>query len=184
MATIAGAGTTADPRYTKVAIWLHWLIALAVITNIGLAMLTEGLPREMHQAAMAMHKALGLTILALTLLRLLWRLGHRAPPLPAEMPAWEKWTSRMVHFLFYALLILLPLSGWIWMSAAGRPIDFFGLATAPSLVSPDKALADVMHERHEALGLTMLALVVVHLLAVAKHQFIDRNRQLARMNPF
>ena len=184
MVTIVDAGTTAGPRYTKVAIWLHWAIGLAVITNIALAMLTEGLPRDIHHAAMDVHKALGMTILALTLLRLLWRLGHRAPPLPAGTPAWEKWTSRVVHLLFYALLILLPLSGWVWMSAREKPIDFFGLFTIPSIVAPDKALADVMHERHEVMGLTMLALVVIHLLAVAKHQFIDRNRQLSRMNPF
>lgn len=184
MTTIVDTGTTADPRYTKVAIWLHWLIGLAVIANIGLAMLTEGLPRETHRAAMGVHKALGITILALTLLRLLWRLGHRTPPLPVGTPGWEKWASRIVHVLFYALLILLPLSGWVWMSAADRPIDFFGLFTLPSIVAPDKALGDVMHERHEAMGLTMLALVIIHLLAVAKHQFIDRNRQLSRMNPF
>ena len=128
MATEASAGTTAGPRYTKVAIWLHWLIGLAVIANIGLAMLTEDMPREAHRAAMGVHKALGMAILALTIVRILWRLTHKAPPLPASMRTWERWTSKFVHFLFYALLILLPLSGWVWMSAADRPIDFFGLS--------------------------------------------------------
>ncbi len=184
MATHVEAGSTADPRYTKVAIWLHWAIGLAVIANIGLAMLTEGLPRETHRAAMGVHKALGITILALALARILWRLFHRPPPRPAGTPRWEIWTSRGVHFLFYALLILLPLSGWVWMSAADRPIDVFGLFELPSIVAPGKALADVMHERHELMGLTMLGLVVIHLLAVGKHHFIDRNRPLSRMNPF
>lgn len=176
MATSASAfvGTTMEPRYTKVAIWLHWLIGLAVIANICLAMLTEGMPRDVHRAAMGVHKALGITILALTLVRIVWRLLHKAPPLPAAVPAWQRPLSKIVHFLFYALLILLPLSGWVWMSAADRPIDFFGLFTVPSLVAPDKALAYVMHERHELLGLTMLALVVIHILAALKHQFVDR----------
>src|SRR3546814_6487559 len=100
------------------------------------------------------------------------------------VPAWQRPLSKIVHFLFYALLILLPLSGWVWMSAADRPIDYFGLFELPSIVGPDKALADTMHERHELLGLTMLALVVIHILAALKHQFVDRSGVTARMNPF
>lgn len=183
MASFADTGTTLAPRYTKVAIWLHWLIGVAVIANIGLAMLTEGLPRETHRAAMGVHKALGIAILALTVLRILWRLAHKAPPLPA-MPGWERILSKAVHFLFYLLLILLPLSGWVWMSAADRPIDFFGLFTIPSIAAPSKELADVMHERHEVLGLTMLALVAVHILAALKLQYANKTPIFARMNPF
>src|SRR3546814_12445970 len=85
-----GAVTTAMPRYTKVAIWLHWLIGLAVIANICLAMLTEGLPRPTHMAAMGVHKALGVTILVLTIVRIVWRLGHKVPPLPDAVPAWQQ----------------------------------------------------------------------------------------------
>ena len=184
MATLAKTTGTAGPRYTKVAIWLHWLIGLAVIANIGLAMLTEDMPRETHRAAMDVHKALGITILALTILRILWRLGHKPPPLPAATPAWQRPLSKIVHFLFYALLILLPLSGWVWMSAADRPIDFFGLTTIPTIVAPNEGLADVMHDRHEILGLAMLALAAVHILAALKHQFVDRTGLMGRMNPF
>lgn len=184
MATLADPAGTAGPRYTKVAIWLHWLIGLAVIANIGLAMLTEDMPRETHRAAMDIHKALGITILALTIVRILWRLGHKPPPLPAATPAWQRPLSKAVHFLFYALLILLPLSGWVWMSAADRPIDFFGLATIPTIAQPNKGLADVMHDRHEVLGLTMLALAAIHILAALKHQFVDRTGLIGRMNPF
>ncbi len=184
MATLADTAGTAGPRYTKVAIWLHWLIGLAVIVNICLAMLTEGLPKETHRAAMGIHKALGITILALTVIRILWRLGHRPPPLPAATPAWQRPLSKFVHFLFYALLILLPLSGWVWMSAADRPIDFFGLFVIPAIAAPNENLADVMHDRHELLGLTMLALAAIHILAALKHQFFDRNGLIGRMNPF
>jgi cytochrome b561 len=184
MATLADPAGTAGPRYTKVAIWLHWLIGLAVIANIGLAMLTEDMPRETHRAAMGIHKALGIAILALTVARILWRLGHRPPPLPAATPAWQRPLSKLVHFLFYVLLILLPLSGWVWMSAADRPIDFFGLFTLPAIVAPSESLADVMHDRHEVLGLTMLALAAIHILAALKHQFIDRTGLIGRMNPF
>ena len=172
------------PRYTKVAIWLHWAIGLAVLTNIGLAMLTEGLPRETHRAAMNIHKALGIAVLALSVVLILWRLGHKPPPPPVGTPAWQRPMSKIVHFLFYALLILLPLSGWVWMSAADRPIDFFGLFTVPSIASPNKSLADTLHERHEFLGLMMLGLAAIHILAALKHQFFDRTGLIGRMNPF
>ncbi|MBL8651524.1 MAG: cytochrome b/b6 domain-containing protein [Sphingopyxis sp.] len=118
--------STGAPRHTKVAIWLHWVIALSVLANIGLAMLTEDMPRETHRAAMGIHKALGITVLGLSIVLILWRLGHKPPPSPVGTPAWQKPVSKVVHFLFYALLILLPLSGWVWMSAADRPIDFVG----------------------------------------------------------
>ncbi len=176
--------STDSVRYTKVAIWLHWLIGLAVIANIGLAMLTEDMPRETHLAAMAVHKAMGITILGLTILRILWRLGHRPPPLPAATPLWQRPLSKIVHILFYVLLILLPLSGWVWMSAADRPIDFFGLFTVPVIVAPNEGLADVMHDRHEMLGLAMLGLAAIHILAALKHQFVDRTGLIGRMNPF
>lgn len=184
MATLAETTGTAGPRYTRVAIWLHWLIGLAVIANIGLAMLTEGLPRETQRAAMDVHKALGITVLALTVIRIAWRLGHRPPPLPATIRTWQRLLGKVTHFLFYALLILLPLSGWVWMSAAGRPIDFFGLFAIPVIVAPNEGLADVMHDRHEVLGLTMLALAAIHILAAVKHQFVDRAGLIGRMNPF
>ena len=180
MATIA----TGAPRYTKVAIWLHWAIGLAVLTNIGLAMLTEGLPRETHRAAMNTHKALGIAVLALSVVLILWRLGHKPPPPPVGTPAWQRPGSKIGQVHFYALLILLPLSGWAWMSAADRPIDFFGLFTVPSIASPSKSLADTLHERHELLGLMMLGLAAIHILAALKHQFFDRTGLIGRMNPF
>src|SRR3546814_15631207 len=93
-------GTTAGPRYTKVAIWLHWLIGLAVITNICLAMLTEGLPRPTHMAAMGVHKAIGAPILVLTLVRNSWRMRTQSPPLPAPAPPRQRPLRRNLLFLY------------------------------------------------------------------------------------
>lgn len=187
MATAANAidaGPSGLPRYTKVASSLHWLIAIAVIVNIGLAMLTDGQPREIRGPLMGIHKALGITILALTILRILWRLGHKAPPLPPTVTRWERVVSRGVHVLFYLLLLGLPLSGWVMSSAGERPIDFFGLFLLPSIAAPDKALAGAMHDRHVVMGLTLLALVVLHIAAALKHQFVNRDGLIGRMNPF
>lgn len=182
--TMTADANNQSERYTRVAIWLHLLIGAAVIINIGLAMLTEDMSKATHMEAMAVHKPLGIAILVLTLARIAWRLTHKPPPLPLATPDWQRPLSKLVHFIFYALLILLPLSGWIWMSAAKAPISFFGLFDLPLIAGPSKALAGTMHEGHEVMGIAMLVLVAIHFLAALKHQYIDRTRLIARMNPF
>jgi cytochrome b561 len=184
MATTAATANHDVMRYSRVAVWLHLLIGVAVVANIGLAMLTEDMPKATRMAAMWVHKPLGITILVLTVARILWRLTHKPPPVPAAIPSWQAMLGKAVHFIFYALLILLPLSGWIWMSAADAPISFFGLFDVPAITGPDKALGKVMHDRHEVLGLTMLGLVILHFLAALKHHYIDHTRFISRMNPF
>lgn len=176
--------TMAVSKYSRGAIVLHWLIGLLIIANIAFAMLTEGMPRETHRAAMNLHKAFGIVILLLAVIRIGWRLTHRPPTKPASLASWEIWLSRTVHFLFYALMILLPLSGWVWMSAMGKPISMFGLFDMPVLpVTPSKELADVLHERHELLGLTLLPLIALHILGALKHQFLGRMPFIQRMWP-
>lgn len=171
-------------KYSRTAIILHWIIAVLVIGNIAGAMLTEDMARETRGMVMGMHKAFGILILFLAVVRVGWRLTHRPPAKPAELAAWEVWLARTVHFLFYALLILLPLSGWVWMSAAGKPIDMFGIFSVPALpVSGGKELADVMHERHETLGLMMLGLVLLHVAGALKHQLLNRLPYIQRMWP-
>lgn len=171
-------------KYSRGAIILHWLIGLLIITNIASAMLTESFSRETRMEIMSFHKAFGMVILLLAVIRIGWRLSHKPPAKPPELDSWEIWLARAVHFIFYALMILLPLSGWVWMSANGKPIDMFGLFDLPPLpVTPNKELGHIMHDRHELLGLSMLALLVLHVLGVVKHQFIDRMPFIQRMWP-
>ncbi len=170
-------------RYTRVAIWLHWIIALGVIANIGLAELTEDLSRAARTPYMDLHKAIGISILFLSLARLAWRLGHKPPPLPAGIPGWQLAASKAVHWLFYALMIGLPIGGWLWMSTYPAPISYFGLFQVPLLpVEGNKALGEMLHEGHELGGKVMLALVVLHLLAIGKH-LVSRHNILRRMWP-
>lgn len=176
--------TDTGKRYSKVAMWLHLLIGAAVITNIGLALLTGNLAKSTQISALAVHKALGITVLGLTVVLIAWRLTHKPPPLPAATPAWQRPISKVVHFLFYALLLLLPLSGWLWMSAANKAVNYFGLFQVPALVGPDKAFATTMSGGHEVMGWSMLVLVVLHILAALKHQYFDRTDLISRMNPF
>jgi cytochrome b561 len=169
-------------KYSKGAIILHWLISALIISNIAFAMLP--LPKPTHEFLMGLHLSFGIIVLFLAVARILWRLTHMPPPKPIDLAKWEAVLSGAVHFLFYLLMILVPLSGWVWMSAEGYPVDMFGLFNMPGLpVEKSKALADVMHERHELLGLVTLGLVILHILGALKHQYADRIPFIQRMWP-
>lgn len=164
---------------------LHWLIAVAVIVNWRLAEASEqAATREEAGAIMDNHFALGMTILVLTLLRLGWRLAHRPPPLSDTLASWEKALARVVHVLFYVLLIGMPLAAWFAMSSYGRGIDIWGVFEWPALpVSVNEDLGEQVFDIHAASGTAMLVLIALHVLGVLKHMFIDRNGNLWRMLP-
>jgi cytochrome b561 len=169
-------------RYSAVARWLHWIIALLVIWNVVSGLIHDALPRAQSIAVMGLHISSGITILALSLLRLAWRLGHRPPPLPAGMTGWQVGLAHGTHWAFYALMILLPLTGWAIVSTGPFPISWLGLATVPKLaISKDDALAEISGEGHEVLGILMGLLVLLHIGAALWHQFGVKDNLLARM---
>lgn len=171
-----------DQRYSRVAIAFHWTIALLVILNLA-----SGLGGDAVAALGALfpiHKAVGISVLVLTLARVAWRLAHRPPPLPAHVAGWERAAAHAVHWAIYALLILMPLSGWAMTSnpERRRPLTWFGTFDIPYLpVSP--AGAGIGHEAHELLGWTMLLLVVIHVAAALRHHLLLRDSVLLRMAP-
>jgi cytochrome b561 len=170
-------------RYTRVAIWLHWLIAVLVLYNLTSGLLVDVTPEWLH--LFGWHKAAGISILFLSFARLAWRLTHRPPPLPA-MPRWQIGAAHALHWTFYALIILMPLSGWIASSASEKryPLTFFGLFDLPYLpVAQGKHNADLPFAFHTYAGYTMAALALVHIAAALKHHFVDRDRTLVRMMP-
>ncbi len=169
-------------RYTGVAIALHWVIAALILINLYLGLAGDSLPKDWK--VMPVHKAVGITVLALTLVRIGWRVAHPAPPLPAGMPAWERTAAKVNHFAFYALMMVLPLTGWAMVSGTDkrRPLDWFGVFDIPYL-PVSKAVGGVGHELHEVLGWAMLALVVLHVAAALKHHFVSRDTVLTRMIP-
>ena len=122
--------------------------------------------------------------LLLAVLRVTWRSFHRPPPLPAIMPLWEKYAAQAVHHLLYALIFAVPLSGWLMSSAKGFQTVWFGVLPLPDLVAKNKELGDSLKEVHEALNFLLLGLVLAHIGAALKHQFIERDEILARMIPF
>lgn len=171
-----------DERYSRVAIAFHWAIAAFALFNLFVGLIHDYVPRSW--GLIPIHKSVGVTILVLTLGRLGWRLLHRPPALPAALPGWEKAFAHTVHWAFYVLLIALPLSGWAFLSnpARPRPVSWFGLFDLP-LLPVDSGIAHLAREAHEWLGWVMLALVVIHIAAALRHQFVLRDTVLARMLP-
>lgn len=169
-------------RYTRVAIALHWTIAILIVANLTIGLLQDSLLK----GTIPLHKSIGMLVLILGLIRLGWRIGHRPPQWPAGVARWERRASSVVHWTFYALMVLIPLSGWIFTSASLKryPLSFFGLFPLPMFPVPqDKAIAHVWAERHELMAYLMIALLILHIGGALKHRFIQRDQVLGRMLP-
>lgn len=169
-------------RYTATAVGLHWLIALLIAGAFGLGWFMTDLPLSPAKLKYyAWHKWVGVTVFLLASLRVAWRLGHPPPPLPDGMADWQRRASEWSHRLLYLLILVLPLSGWLYSSASGYPVVYLGLVPLPDLVGKDKALAGLLHEAHELLATLLLVLVAIHVAAALKHQFLERDGLMGRM---
>lgn len=177
-----------DARYDLPAIVLHWVLALAIAAALACGLYAASLPVSIARLRwINWHKWLGIAILAASLLRLAWRLYRAPPALPAAvsagMPGWQHAAHRAVHGLLYALFFAVPLAGWAYSSASGFQIVWLGRWPLPDWVPADKALAQALQGWHAALAYALAALVLLHVAAVLKHQWLDRDGLLARMWP-
>ncbi|HSD61314.1 MAG TPA: cytochrome b [Burkholderiales bacterium] len=171
-------------RYAPVAVFLHWAVALLIFCSfpVGLYMVDLKLsPWKLR--IYSYHKWIGVTVFLLVLARVAWRTGHAAPPLPASVPAWERHLAGSMHLLLYLLLFAIPLSGWLFSSAAGVQTVYFALLPLPDLVPKDKMLADLFRFIHMFLNYSFAGLVGLHAAAALKHHFLDRDTVLTRMVP-
>lgn len=196
--------STRAERYTSVAIVLHWAIAFAIVFMLllGFWMHEQAEDGNASQAvfdAYQLHKSVGFTILGLSLVRWAWRLLNPPPPMPPHMPAWERFAATATHWAFYALMIGLPLSGWLFVSAGWSihddaplavPTRWFDLVGIPHLFGLDRASADVRADAAEAaftahalMAWTIIGLAALHVVAALKHHFFDRDAVLAHMVP-
>ena len=172
-----------SPQYTRTAMALHWLLAAALLGSFSVGLYMADLPFSPQRLKLYnWHKWAGVTILALSALRLAWRLTHTPPP-ELSAPSWQRRAARLTHGALYGLFFAVPLVGWAYSSAAGFPVVWFGVLPLPDFVSPDKALAEAIKPWHGALAWTLAALVVLHVAAALKHHFIDRDGLLRRMLP-
>ena len=171
--------------YTRVAIGLHWLIAVAIIGSFSLGLYMVNLPLSPQKLRLySWHKWAGVTIFLFVVLRLGWRLLHPPPELPAGMPAWQRKAAEATHVLLYLLMFAVPLTGWLMSSAKGFQTVWFGVLPLPDLLDKNKELGDLLQQVHMLLNFSMAALVVAHLGAALKHHFFDRDDVLAGMIPF
>ena len=184
MATLASPDLA---RYSRVAVWLHWIIAALVVLNLLLGFFHEDFEKPVRSVMMGWHKSIGLTVIALTLARIVWRFTHRPPAFDPAMKGWEVGLARSVHALFYLLLLAIPLSGWLIVSTGMKvnPTSFYWLFDiGPLPVRPGKAVHGFAEEAHELLGYAMLLLLALHVGGAVKHHLDGRRHLIGRMAPW
>ncbi len=179
-------------RYGNVAMSFHWLIAILVIANLCVGLYMGDLPRSdpMKFTIFQIHKSIGLTVLVLSILRLLWRLVNPVPPLPEGMNPALKFGARISHFLLYFLIVFIPLTGYIMVSASplGNGTSYFFLFDWPNLplfAGMTRAQLHPIHETwetaHVVLAWSAIVLIPIHIGAALYHGMIRRDGVLSRM---
>jgi cytochrome b561 len=195
---------SSNTRYTKVAIILHWLIALAIFAMFALGWYMTDLPKEApkamsfdlfdwgvytwHLAQEAsprafyynLHKSVGVTILALVLLRLLWRITHKPPALLPSLKAWEKKLAHAGHHSLYLLMFAMPITGVIMTLYSKFGLSWFGVPLLKGL--DNNAIREQFAEIHEVVGVILIVVIVIHVLGAVKHKLIDKDDTLKRMS--
>ena len=193
----------ASTKYTKTAIILHWLIGFGIIFMFFLGWYMCDLPKEAPKSSsydlfdlglytwqlseevsprtfyFNLHKSLGISILALIIFRVFWRLTHPAPSLIKTMKVWEKKLASATHHALYLIMVLVPVSGVAMAVYSKYGIKWFGIPLAEGL--GDDAMRDIFKESHEIIGIILLLLLGLHILAVLKHTFVNKDGTLKRM---
>jgi cytochrome b561 len=178
-----GLRNTAE-KWGAIAKLFHWLIALLIFGMIVLGLWAVNAPLGPRKLQLfALHKEIGVSIFALMLVRLLWRLANPTPILPPALPGWERMAAHISQWLLYAIVFLMPISGYVVTSAANFPFSFFGAFDVPLLVTHDKPTQDLAEAVHVFGFYILAALLVVHIGAALRHHFILKDDILRRMLP-
>jgi cytochrome b561 len=171
--------------YHPLAKALHWLTALLVLGMLGLGLWMVDLPISLLKLQVyGWHKWLGLSVLTLTVLRLLWRRHSPPPPLPNTVTPWELKLAPIVHWTLLILLLAMPITGWLMSSAGGVSVVWFGVLPLPDLVPRDQQLFAVLRTTHHILSRLLIVVIVLHLAAVVRHDVLRRDGIFRRMSPF
>ena len=168
-------------RYTKTAVVLHWLIAALLLIEVAQGWWMQEIPKQppgLRADAFNLHKSFGLAVFALMLARLGWRIAHSPPPLPL-MPGWQALLAKGNHALLYALLIVLPVSGYLGSVYSGYPIKWFGV-TLPAWGRADPGIKDAMSIVHLTASWILMVSLCMHVAGTIKHSLAG-DRVMARM---
>ena len=169
---------SATVRYDRVQIILHWVIAVIILSMIVLGLYMVGLPKQSELPVgeesvrafyFLLHKSLGLSVAFLIVFRVFWRLTHKAPALPDNISKWQQKAAGAVHGLFYVLMVAMPLSGYMQSTYSKYSTKFWGIKL-PRLAEADQGMREFYSQIHECLAFLLIALIVIHLAAVAKHR--------------
>jgi len=174
----------AASRYGSLSIGIHWLMLLLFVAVYGTVELHELFEKgsDPRKLLMTWHFMLGILVFVLVWLRLAARLSGPTPAILPEPPGLQQLSSKLLHLALYALMIGMPLIGWLMLSAAGKPIPFFGLEL-PTLIGENKDLAEQLEELHEIVGTTGYFLIGLHTVAALYHHYIKHDNTLTRMLP-
>ena len=172
-------------RWGTPARLFHWVMAAGIVFMVGFGLWMTELPPSMRKLNVyALHKSVGITLLGLAALRLIWRAKDARPDEVPGQPAWQTAVAKLTHVATYALLFIIPLSGWLYNSASGFPLRWFKLVNLPRLSESDPGLKALAHTVHEYGVWTLVALVALHAGAAHKHHVIERDNTLVAMVPF
>ncbi|MBL0163400.1 MAG: cytochrome b [Xanthomonadales bacterium] len=173
-----------DSRWGGIAQGLHWLMALAILGNGILGLVMVDMSRGMSKLnTFAIHKSIGLTVLALLILRVCWRLFDKKPR-DEPMPRWQRLAAHATHGLLYLFMLAIPLSGWLYNSAHGNPLQWFKWFNLPALIEKNETLAETLSEVHESLFWILVVVLVAHVGGALVHHWFERDNTLLRMLPF
>ena len=173
-----------DTRWGSIAQSLHWLMALAIIGNGVLGLIMVDMSRGMDKInTFAIHKSIGLSVLALLILRVCWRMFDRRPR-DEPMPRWQRLAAHATHGVLYLFMLAIPLSGWLYNSAHGNPLQWFKWFNLPALMEENESLAEIFGETHEILFWTLVVVLAAHAGGAFVHHWLERDNTLLRMLPF
>jgi cytochrome b561 len=168
-------------NFSRSARWLHWSMALILLSLLfaGLTMVRSLEPWQLP--LMQLHKSFGVVAFGLVLVRLAVRMRHTAPPLPADLVSWQRFSAHASHVLLYACMLAMPVSGYLMQNTAGRPIEVFGLVTLPALLDVNLANYGLLREFHGWLAMGFILLILLHIGAALQHGLIRRDGVLRSM---